>query len=153
MSFSSARLTCALLLAAATCSPLWAASSASSASSAGSASLGSISDSLQGSSGSSSKGTQVAQGDYRIVAIAAAGDAAGRLRVTLQALGEVGTAEREFALLLPAAAATAGQLAEGGQVAVNAREYGLEFRSAATGQAFFLVVADDWQQGLQTRPV
>jgi hypothetical protein len=152
MSLSRTCLAAAALLALLS-QPAGAASSASSASSAGSASVGSLSDSIQGSSNSSSKATQVAQGEYRIVEIAAAGDAAGRLKVTLQATAPQAGAAETFALLLPAAAAEAGQLAAGGTVQALERPYGLEFRSAATAQAFFLVVADEWQQGLQTRPV
>lgn len=141
----------AALLGVAAHTPSWAESFASSASSAGSASLGSSSDSVQGSSNSSSRPTQVAQGDYRIVQIAEAGDAAGRLRVSLQALD--GRTAQDFALLLPPAAAQAGQLAVGGVVSAADRPYGTELRSAATHAAFFLVVADDWHAELQTRAI
>src|SRR6185436_15892890 len=61
--------------------PCHADSFASSASSAGSASVGSLSDSLKGSSGSSK--TTVAEGDYRIVEVAAA-DRPNTLRVKMQ---------------------------------------------------------------------
>lgn len=63
-----------------------AESIASSASSAGSASSGSVSDSLAGSSNSSNgNGKKVADGEYRIIQIAATPERAGRTRVTLQA--------------------------------------------------------------------
>jgi hypothetical protein len=141
----------AALVGLAAHTPLRAESFASSASSAGSASLGSSSDSVQGSSNSSSRPAQVAQGDYRIVQIVALGDAAGRLRVTLQAVD--GDAAQDFALLLPPAAAATGQLAVGGVVSATDRPYGTELRSAATNAAFFLVVADDWHAELQSRAI
>lgn len=141
----------AALLGAVVTAPARAESFASSASSAGSASLGSSSDSVQGSSNSSSRPAQVAQGEYRIVQIAEAGDPAGRLRVSLQAMD--GRSAQDFALLLPPAAAQAGQLAVGGVVSATDRPYGTELRSAATQAAFFLVVADDWHAELQTRAI
>jgi len=151
MPSTATRLAALLLLGAALGPSAWAESFASSASSAGSASLGSSSDSIQGSSNSSSRPAQVAQGDYRIVQIAALGDAAGRLRVTLQAVN--GEAAQDFALLLPQAAADAGQLAVGGVVTATDRPYGTELRSAAADAAFFLVVADDWKGELATRAI
>ena len=152
---SPIRLAAVLVLACAAGlgGPAGAASTASSASSAGSASLGSLSDSIQGSSNSSSQTTRTAQGDYRVIEVAQAGDAAGRLRVTLQADAGNAAELQRFDLLLPAVAAEQGQLAPGAVVTALARPYGVEFRSAATDAAFFLAVQDEWMAELSQRAV
>lgn len=154
MSLFHSTLTGLALLCAATSPALAASSAASSASESSAASSGSVSESLTGSSGSSSKTTQVAQGDYRVVALAEVAERPGMVRVQLQAVNAVPAgAEREFQLLLPRQAALTGRLAEGGLVTASERPYGIEFASAATEQAFFLVLADGWQRELQTRVV
>ena len=128
--------------------PALAASSASSASSEGSsASVGSLSTSIEKSSKSSSKDDKVAQGDYRIVEIAAADRQPGKLRLTLQAVD----GQDEFFLYMPEAAVQQGRLATGGVVTAKLRDYGVEFASADT--AFFLVLNDAWHRELRTRPV
>jgi len=136
--------------------PALAASSASSASSESiTTSVGSVSTSFGKSSDSSSKTTTAARGDYRIVALAAAPDRQGMLRVKLQALAE-GNPDAEFYLYLPQAVAEQARLAEGGIVTARARPYGTEFAYGADGnerQAFYLVLADDWYRDLQTRAV
>ncbi len=94
-------LSAAVLMALASAVPALAASSASSASSDSiTASVGSVSTSFGKSSDSSSATTTAANGDYKIVALAAAPDRQGTLRVKLQALAE-GSAEAEFTLYLP----------------------------------------------------
>jgi hypothetical protein len=135
-----------------------AASSASSASSEGSsASVGSLSTSLEQSSKSSTGDTKQAAGPYRIVAVAAAADRPGQLRLTLEPEGPAADPaagpRSGMVLILPAAAFEAGRLQAGERVLASARDYGLEFARADTREAFFLVVEDDWQRDLRTRPV
>ena len=141
------------LLAGATALPALASGSASSASSEGSsASFGSLSTSIETSSDASSKGDKTAQGDYRIVEVAAAPARPGSVRVTLQALAAVGAEGRLF-LYLPQATATGAQLAVGARVNARQRPYGLEFAHGEPLQAFFLVVHGDGARELRTRPV
>ena len=77
MTFAYTRLACAIALGIATVMPASADSLASSASSAASESIGSLSDSLRGSSNSSDK-KKVAEGDYRIIEVAAIAEKPGR---------------------------------------------------------------------------
>jgi len=133
------------MLAGAALQPALAASSASSASSEGSsASSGSVSDSLGSSSDSSKTDKKVAAGDYRIVQVAS-GAAAGRLRVTLEGLGEA-TARVE--LLLPRATVEQAALAEGGHLTVREHGWGLALATgtAREGRAPFFLVLHDAQQ-------
>lgn len=144
---TSALLLCALAL------PAWADSSASSAvSDSVSASVGSISGSLQKSSNSSSKGDNVAAGDYRVVALVEAPARPGEVQVTMQALDEPGIAG-ELQLTLPRSSAEEGRLAAGQVVTARTRPYGVEFARRADGRPFFLVLADEWYRELQTRVV
>ncbi len=130
--------------------PALAASSASSASSEGSsASVGSLSTSVEKSSASSTKDNKVAAGDYRITEMAAAEAQPGKTRLTLKAVNGAD----EFFLYVPHEAAEQGRLAAGGVVTAKARDYGVEFAAAATREAFFLVLSDDWHQELRTRAV
>lgn len=140
-------------LAAAAAQPALASGSASSASSEGSsASVGSLSTSIETSSNASSKGDKVAQGDYRIVDVAAAPERPGTVRVTLQALA--GPAHGgSLTLYLPLETASDAGLATGGVVSARERPYGLEFAQGEPRQAFFLVLRDEWYQELRTRPV
>jgi hypothetical protein len=146
------RLACLALLSLAALAPAHAESSASSASSAGSASVGSLSESIRGSSNSSSRTTQAAAGDYRIVAIADATDRPGALQLTLQSVERPGEDGR-FDLIVPQAALAPHGAAPGEIVAVKPRPYGLEFARGATREAFFLVLADDWHGQLDSRAV
>lgn len=130
--------------------PALAASSASSASSEGSsASVGSSSTSIEKSSKSSSKDDKVADGDYRITRMAAADAHSGKLRLTLQAVN----GSDEFHLLVPQEAVQQGKLAMGAVVTARAQPYGVQFAAAATREAFFLVVRDEWRKDLQTSVV
>jgi hypothetical protein len=144
----------ALLLSAAACLvmtvPAGAASSAaSSASDSVATSVGSLSNSVQASSGSSSK-TGVAQGDYRVIEVAAAPDRPGQVRLRLEPL----TAGAEaFALYLPQAVAAEARLAVGDTVAARTRPYGVEFSQGEPRRAFFLALADEWLRELQTTPL
>ncbi|MBK7459717.1 MAG: hypothetical protein IPJ42_15315 [Betaproteobacteria bacterium] len=147
------RLAGLALLAGATALPALAAGSASSASSAGSsASFGSLSTSIETSSDASSKGGDVAQGDYRIVELADSPARPGTVRVTLQVLAAQGAEGRLF-LYVPQATATGAQLAVGERVNARERPYGLEFAYGEPLQAFFLVVHDEGARELRTRPV
>lgn len=160
------RLLSATLLLAAVCAsgPAQADSLASSASSAGSSASGSVSDSLHGSSNSSADssrdGRQVANGDYRIVALAPVPERPGKLRLTLQwqpamPAAQV-TAAADAALLmldLPADVVRTQGLGAGATVHAERRVYGIEFSRRETQQAFFLVLADDWHDDLAARRV
>lgn len=130
--------------------PALAASSASSASSdASSTSVGSSSTSFEKSSNSSSGGNKVAEGDYRVVRVAAADD--GRLRLTLAATD----GQREgFTLVLPAeTAVAAGAAREGAVITARSHDYGWQFARAGARDPFFLVVHDERHRELATRPV
>lgn len=126
-----------------------ASSAASSASDSLATSSGSVSASLRGSSGSST-GNQVAEGDYRIVEVAAATDRPGDLRLTLRR-GEA--VEDAVFLTLPRTAVEGARLAQGDVVTAKHRPYGIEFQDGRTREAFFLVLDDDWHRELKTVPV
>jgi len=144
------RLAAAALLSGATALAGAASSASSAASDSIGASMGSLSGSIQGSSNSSR--TAVAQGDYRIIEVAAVTDRPGMLRLTLQpAAGPV--ADGEFFLFLPQDVAVNAHLAAGGVVTAHARPYGTEFAQGEPQRAFFLVLADEWYRELQARPV
>ncbi len=129
-----------------------AESLASSAASSASITASSASESLGASSNSSKSGNNTARaGDYRIEAVAAA-EPAGKVRLVLQALQP--TADHSgFVLVLPQAALDAQGLARGDTVSVRERAYGFEFARGDNKQAFFLVLADDWERELDPRPV
>ncbi|MEF7612748.1 hypothetical protein V4F39_02420 [Aquincola sp. MAHUQ-54] len=141
----------AMLWLAAAAAPCHADSLASSALSAGSASVGSVSDSISGSSNSSSRNDRVAEGDYRIVEVAAAGRPGG-LRLTLQPADPRPGAE-DFVLDLPARTGGTWALAQGDLITARHRPYGLEFARADTREAFFLALADDWFRELAPKAV
>lgn len=140
-------MTCATL-------PVWASSSVvSDGSSASSTSVGSSSTSVgKSSDGSSSKDKDVADGDYRVIEVAAAADQPGKLRVKLLASGEDGS-NGELLLTLPPAAVARGQLALGTVVSAKKRAYGVELAAGANHEAFFLVLRDDWFLELESKPV
>ncbi len=142
----------ALACLALTAAPALAASSAASAASDSVGTLsGSVSGSLQRSSDSSTK-KNVAQGEYRVVEVAAVEQQPGMLRLTLQALAS-DSAEEVLWLTLPAKAFERSSLGLGQVVAATTRPYGVEFARADTREAFFLLLADDWAQELAARPV
>ena len=130
--------------------PALAASSASSASSDGSsASVGSLSTSVETSS-NSSKADKVAEGDYRVIQVAAADQQPGKMRVTLRALNP---ADGEFVLTLPQEAVLQGRLAAGAVVTARKHAYGVQFAAGAPREAFFLVLQDAWFEELRTKAV
>ena len=150
--------TASLMLAGAylSANPALAASSASSeASGSSSTSVGSLSNSVGKSSDSSSgKDKAVAEGDYRVIEVAAAADQPGKLRVQLQATADDSVNGALF-LTLPQAAVARGQLSRGAVVSARQRAYGVEF-AAGVGSArepFFLVMRDDWFRELDSKPV
>jgi hypothetical protein len=127
-----------------------AESFASSASSAGSASSGSVSDSLSGSSNSSGgNDKKVANGDYRIIQIAATPDRSGRTRVTMQA----DDPQQRIVLDLPQSTFEKQNLATGDRMYAQNRVYGIEFGRGDTREPFYLVLADEWYGELGSRPV
>ena len=150
MTFSASRFACALLVGIVTALPCRAESFASSASSATSASVGSMSDSIRDSSGSSAH--KVAEGDYRIIDVAAA-ERPETLRLKMQHVGHADDDSAGIYLDVPRAALGDRAAAPGDLVGVRQRPYGYEFAWADTGVAFFLVLAADWQRDLETRPV
>jgi len=156
MSLAKTLFATAVSIALSSAGPAIAEGSASSASSASiTASVGSVSASFGKSSDSSTKATPVANGDYRIIDMAAAPERQGTVRLTLQAVADTG-ADSAFFLYLPQAVAEQTRLAQGGIVTAQQRPYGTEFAHRTNGparQAFFLVLADDWYRELQTRPV
>ena len=130
--------------------PAHAAGSASSASSqGGSASVGSSSTSIEQSSQSSTRDNRVAEGRYRIEAVAAVTGEPETVRLNLQPL-DGGAA---FSLLIPQATYDGARLGVGDAVRAATRPYGTEFARADTGQAFFLVLDDAASRDLRTRPV
>ena len=132
---------------------VWAASTSSvSVSDSVATSVGSASTSLQGSSNSASGRDKVAAGNYKIITVAADGDDPAMLRLTLQAQAGAGDAPA-LVLRLPQVAWAGSGLASGHTITARHRPYGLEFAQARSGQAFFLVLDDDWQRELQSRQV
>lgn len=142
-----------LVLLAAMAAPAMAESSAaSSASDSASTSVGSLSGSIKNSSDGSSKATGVAEGDYKIIDMAAVADQPGTVRMKLQAVAQADV-EGEFFLYVPQQAVDEGRLSQGRVVTAHHRPYGVEFASGETRKAFFLVLADDWYRELKTQPV
>lgn len=153
MTHLSHRLAAIALLFGAGALPAVAASSTSSAASDSvTTSVGSLSGSVEQSSASSAGDKKVAEGDYRIIDVAAAAGRPGMVRMKLQALAER-SADGEFFLYLPQTAFDASRLGQGGVVTARNKPYGTEFADAQTRQAFFLVLADDWYKELQTTAV
>lgn len=145
-----------LALTLAATMPCRAESIASSASSAGSAASGSVSDSIHASSDSSTGRKQEANGNYRVIEVAELHARDGMLRVELRALQPSDDVLAEFALHLPRDALARRALAHGDLVTARARPYGIEFAygdGARANEAFFLVLADDWQRELAPRVV
>lgn len=142
------RTACAITLASFLGTAL-ADSFASSASSAGSASSGSVSNSLGSSSNSSSDNETVANGDYRILDIAAIPEGDNRRRLTLQA----DETPHRFQLDLPVDTLTRARLRRGDRVHVQQRVYGLQFARSDNREAFYLVLHDNWHDELAARPL
>ncbi len=114
-------------------------------------SVGSISDSVKGSSNSSSRATGVAEGDYKVIQVAAA-EQPGSVTLTLQAVADA-TADGEVLVTVPQKAYDQSGLAPDHTVSVRHRPYGVEFANGQTRQAFFLALTADWYRELQNQPV
>jgi hypothetical protein len=149
MTLPASRLACALLVGIAAALPCRADSFASSASSAGSASVGSLSDSVSSPSGSSAR---VAEGDYRIIDVAAA-ERPDTVRLKMQPVALAGDDAAVIYLDVPRPALGDRASPLGDIVGVRQRPYGCEFAWADTRKAFFLALAADWHRELQPRPV
>lgn len=146
----------ALLLALAAAVPAWAASSASSAvSDSLTTSSGSVSNSIQKSSDSSSgKDEKTAEGDYKIIEVAAAPARPGTVRLKLQPVADGGTAAKgEFFLFMPQEAFDQSRLGPGHVVTAKPRPYGLQFTQTASQKVFYLVIEDEQYRELQTKVV
>lgn len=152
----------ALLLAVAAAAPAWAASSASSAvSDSITTSVGSISNSIQKSSDSSSaKDEKTAEGDYKIIEVAAAPARPGTVRLKLQPVADgaggasgASAAKGEFFLFMPQEAFEQSRLGPGHVVTAKPRPYGLQFTQTASQKVFFLVMDDEQYRELQTKVV
>lgn len=116
--------------------------------------VGSLSDSVKQTSDSSSKRSKVQAGDYKVMEVVAeAQERPGMARVKLQAVAPEAGPDGEFFLYLPRQAVDTGRLAVGGIVTASERPYGVEFASAVTKQAFFLVLEDAWHRELSTKQV
>jgi hypothetical protein len=150
MNFPASRFACALFVGVLAALPCGAESFASSASSAGSASVGSLSDSVHSSSGKSAD--KIAEGDYRIIDLAAAGSPE-TLRVKMRPVANAGDESAVIYLDVPRPALGDRAAAPGDVVGVRRRPYGYEFAWADTRIPFFLVLAADWQRELEPRPV
>jgi len=146
------RLHCALVATALTlsCAAARAESLVSSTASLASSTASSASDSLGASSNSSTRTANVAEGAYRVEAVAAVAERPGKVRLTLQHRMRAGDDGRVL-LDLPADAAQG--LAVGAVLQVAQRDYGLAFTRERDAAPFFLVLADDWHEGLAARPV
>lgn len=126
----------------------------SSASSTGSALVGSLSDSIHGSSNSSSGDRKVADGDYRILEVAAMPDHPDMLRMRMQIQAPRANDDTGmFFLDLPQRAIGAQAFKAGDVVSVHNRPYGLEFARAQTREPFFLVLSDEWRSDLDAHAV
>ena len=150
MTFSASRFACTMLVGIVACLPCHVESSASSASSAGSASVGSLSDSLRTSSGSLTD--TVAEGEYRIIEVAA-GERPETLRLKMRPVARADDDAAVIHLDMPRSALADRAAAPGDTVAVRQRPYGYEFAWADTRIAFFLVLAAEWRRELDPRPV
>lgn len=151
MTTLNARIVALALMASLVPAAFAASSAASSASDSVTTSVGSISASFQRSSDSST-GNKVADGEYKVIEMAAVPDEAGKVRMKLQAMGTT-TGDKEFVLLLPQEAVERGHVRVGGVVTARTRDYGYEFASLHDDKPFFLVLADEWFKELQSRPV
>jgi len=143
----------ALLLVALAMPAMSASSTSSAASDSASSTASSTSDSLKKSSESSTKTNTAAAGDYEVMAVTAAAERPGTLRLTLQAVADR-SAEGEYFLYVPQQTVDRSELAAGQTVTARARPYGLEFaKGGAAGQAFFLVLNDDWAADLPSHAI
>lgn len=148
----------ALLLATAAAPVLASSSVSSEVSDSIATSVGSSSTSIQKSSDSSSgKNEKVAEGDYRIVEVAAAPARPGTVRLKLHPVvdtgAKAGSAAGEFFLFMPQEAFEQSHLAKGHVITARPQPYGVQFTRTASQQVFFLVLEDEQYRELQTKVV
>lgn len=93
-----------------------------------------------------------AQGEYKLIDMAAAPDRPGMARLTLQATTDRGE-DTELQLFLPQPVVERNRLATGQLVHAQQRPYGVAFAQGEPRQAFFLVIEDAQQRDLQTQAV
>lgn len=128
-----------------------ASSAGLSASSAGSASLRGSSDSIRASSGERENPEKVSEGEYRVAAVAEVEGRPEMVRLTMApASGDFDPA-RGFTLDLPRRALGEAPAMPGDLIQASRRPYGLEFARGAQREAFFLVLAEEWERDLQAR--
>jgi hypothetical protein len=116
------------------------------------ASSNSISRSSDASSGRRHRDHFRAEGDYKLLELAAAEDRPGMARLKLQATTDRGE-DNEFVLYVPQTVVQRTGLAAGQLVQAQARPYGVAFAQGQPRQPFFLVIDDAVQRELQTQPV
>ena len=137
----------------------WAASSASWASSEGaSASVGSLSASVQSVSDSSTRSGRVAQGLYRVIALAPQPGGAGLWAMRLERVASRDTsppADRDadaiLQLVLPTRTVQAASIAAGDPIHVRELPQGFEFAHGEPPRAFFLALREEGLGELRTR--
>ena len=151
--FKKSLATLALLACAAPLTCLAASSVGSSVSDSLTQSSGSVSDSLKGSSHSSSPDNKQAQGDYKVIDMAAVADKPGFVELHLMRVAAGADAGAEIYLKLPREAAAQGHVATGATVTALQRPYGIEFATTQPRAAFFLVLADDVARDTKMAPV
>jgi hypothetical protein len=150
--FNNRLASLAVILGTAALPALASSTAASSASDGASASVGSVSTSFEKSSDSSSKKDKVAEGDYKLIEVAAVAERPGTVRLKLQPLADANE-DNAFFLYMPEQTLAQSPLAAGQTVSARNRPYGIEFAKADTGKAFFLVLSDDWYRELQSNAV
>ncbi|MBC7663630.1 MAG: hypothetical protein H7276_07510 [Caulobacter sp.] len=150
--FTKSLATLALLACAAPLACLAESSVTSVVSDSLSRSSGSISDSITGSSHSSSPDNKQAQGDYKVIDMAAVDGKPDMVELHLQAVA-ANAAVGEMYLRLPRAAADQGHVAKDAIVTALQRPYGIEFAASQPRAAFFLALADDVARDMKMAPV
>ena len=129
--------------------PALASSTASSAAGGSSTSVSSVSDSFGASSNSVAQ--TIPAGDYEIVALAEVADKPDVLRMTLQPLNA--EAAHPLELFVPREALQKNALKLRQIVSAHDRPYGTEFTKTTSGQAFLLILQDNWYRELHSRLV
>jgi len=94
----------------------------------------------------------VAEGDYKVIEVAALAERPGMLQVKLQATDQIGE-QGALWLTLPQQALTLRALAAGDVVSASNRPYGVAFAYADSRTAFFLLLADDWRGDVEPKLV
>jgi hypothetical protein len=116
-----------------------------------SASIEGVSDSISGSSKSSAKTVKMAQGDYKIVAIAQADGMPGKQRLTLQAAN--GNQGENLYMYLANAEFQQAHLSNGQLVTASRRPYGLAFAKSGSKEPFAVVLMADWLKDVPSNEV